>query len=457
MSKKNWLIVAAISLIIVLGYRLRMANLSSVPLPGQSTDEYSNAWVGLSLIRLGFPVGISGLSGIKTYPTYINPERIFSSAVPGGALPISYPWFDHPPAMGLISGGVAYLRGEKVFEEVTLSVIRRPVVLLSTLSIGLVFLLGTLWFGPSTGLLAALLYASSPLVVIGSRMVQAENGLVPVWLVSLCLLSMAQKFNRPWLLKLAAIVAGIAVLFKLSGVAAIVAGVLIIGKHKGKTEFLAVSLSVAALFVFYGLAIDAKEFLAVFLSNTGRAYGIGLNSVYDLITSTKITSTKYLTDGWPLIGWLSLGYLAIKNRTRGGLSLLISLAVYLSVYLLFGSAPYGWYRIPLLPFLMIAAGYFLSEGITGTNSLLALITLLVPLGVNLTRIFETTTVPWLISAFRFGTFGLIGLALSSTAFPDKRWLSLVVRAAVILLLAVTVVSNLAYAKMINVDYWYKVN
>src|SRR3990167_2924109 len=113
--KKKFLIGLCLVLIVVLGYILRRNNYASVPLPGQSTDEYSNAWVGLSLIRLGVPVGISGLVGIRDYPTYINPDRILSSTVPGGALPISYPWFDHPPMMGKFSGTFAYLRGVRNF------------------------------------------------------------------------------------------------------------------------------------------------------------------------------------------------------------------------------------------------------------------------------------------------------------------------------------------------------
>ena len=454
MNKKSWLIGFFLSLVLVVGYQLRVKNSVNVPLPGQSLDEYSNAWVGLSLIRLGVPVGISGLSGIATYPSYINPDRVFSSTIPGGALAISYPWFDHPPLMGLVSGGIAYLRGDRVFEDVSTATIRKPVIWLSTVNIALIFLLAYLWFGSLAAVLAALLYATSPLAIVGGRMVQAENGLVPIWLISLCLLALAEKYNKTNLIRLAAFFAGLAVLFKLSGVVAVISGVLIIRKRRDLIEFLAISISIALLFVFYGLAIDGREFIAVLMSNAERTYGIGLNAVYDLITSTKITSTKYLTDGWPLVGWLSLGYLATRKKLS---PLIICLGSYLAVYLLFGSASYGWYRIPFLPFLFIASGYFLARGISGTNSLLALIALLIPLGVNATKIFEGVTLPWLISIFRFGTFGLVSLALTSLAWPEKRALSLAVRAGLLLVLAAAVVSNIVYARMIDVNYWYKVN
>lgn len=454
---RNFLIGLCLASIIVLGYQLRHNNYASVPLPGQSTDEYSNAWVGLSLIRLGVPVGISGLVGIKDYPTYINPDRILSSTVPGGALTISYPWFDHPPMMGIFSGSFAYLRGVRNFEDVAVVSIRKPMLVLGVVSVGLVFLLASLWFNPSVGLVAAALYATSPLIVVGSRMVQAENVLVPVWLTSLVLLALAEKKNKPNLIRLAAFFAGLAVLFKLSGVVAIISGVFLIGKNKKRlVEFLIISLSIAFLFVVYGLSIDAKEFVAVFLSNANRVYGIGLNAVYDLFTSTKITSTKYLTDGWPLVGWLGVVYLAAR-KNRDGLPLLVATAGYLAIYILLGSASYGWYRIPFLPFLMIAAGYLFTGGLTDSGGLMALVAVLIPLGVNLSKLFEVNKVPLLVSGMRFGILGLILMALTSLVLPENRGLRIIIKAAIWLLLATAILTNVLYLSKINVDYWYKVN
>jgi len=43
------------------------------------------------------------------------------------------------------------------------------------------------------------------------------------------------------------------------------------------------------------------------------------------------------------------------------------------------------------------------------------------------------------------------------AWPEKRTLSLAVRAGLLLVLAAAVVSNIVYARMIDVNYWYKVN
>ena len=56
--KRIALPVLAVILIMALGYKLRLSGFNSIPFPGESLDEYSNAWVGLSMIRLGVPVGM---------------------------------------------------------------------------------------------------------------------------------------------------------------------------------------------------------------------------------------------------------------------------------------------------------------------------------------------------------------------------------------------------------------
>lgn len=453
---KNRIIGLIIILIMLVGYRLRIQNYSSVPLPGQSTDEYSNTWVGLSLIRLGLPVGISGLVGIKDYPTYINPDRIFSSTVPGGALAISYPWFDHPPLMGLLTGTFAYIRGDRNFEDVSVVTIRKPMIVLGVVTVGLVFGLSTLWFGPMAGIIGALLYATSPLVVVGSRMVQSENGLVPVWLASLIFLSLTTKKNYPNLVRLAAVFAGLAVLFKLSGVAAIISGaLLLVRRKKNLIEFLAISISVALLFVWYGLAIDARKFIEVFLSNSSRVYGIGLDAVYDLFVSTKITSTKYLTDGWPLLGWLSVVYLS-ASKSKSTLPIVACVASYLAIYVLFGSASYGWYRIPFMPFLFIAGGYLIAEGLR-RPTFVCVLALLIPLGINLSKLFDISQAPLLVLAMRFGVLTLMMSTLACHVWPANKKVINLSRTLLLLVLVLAVSSNIVYLNKIDVDYWYKVN
>ena len=110
-----------------------------------------------------------------------------------------------------------------------------------------------------------------------------------------------------------------------------------------------------------------------------------------------------------------------------------------------------------MPFLFIAAGYFISEGVTNSNYLVSAIALLIPLGVNLSRLFEINKVPLLILIMRFGILGLMILLLTGLVWPENRIFRNFSRSAVILLLVAAVLTNILYLQKINVDYWYKVN
>lgn len=136
MIKKLFKLIVLIG-IIGLAVSVRKRNYAEIPIPGQSVDEYSYSWVGMSLIETGVPVGISGLKG---YPNqidkYINVNR-FMQFIPSDPLAINYPWMDHPPLLGLITGGYAYSQGARVFEDSVTVFIRKPIILISSISVGL--------------------------------------------------------------------------------------------------------------------------------------------------------------------------------------------------------------------------------------------------------------------------------------------------------------------------------
>ena len=95
---RGWREFLVVVVVVFFGLLLRYHGLSRVPLPGESMDEYSYSWVGLSLIRLGVPVGRSGLLGYggNDY-RYVNVDGVFSTTAGGSPLEINKPWFDHPP------------------------------------------------------------------------------------------------------------------------------------------------------------------------------------------------------------------------------------------------------------------------------------------------------------------------------------------------------------------------
>jgi 4-amino-4-deoxy-L-arabinose transferase-like glycosyltransferase len=467
-NRRFYLLILVISISLILGFKLRNRNYNEVPFPGESLDEYSNSWVGLSLIQFGFPVGQSGLAGYPiTDNRYINVDRIYQGMANGNTLQMNYPWFDHPPMMGLISGGYSYIKGARVFEDTTTATIRKPIILMSVVTIGLTSILAYLIFGWKTAVVSSLVMATSPLMVINGRMVQAENGITPLFLLLMICLWFYKKIRKRYLLVLCAFLSGMAVLFKLSGVALIFSGVLVLltdnkrGLSVRLSEgliFLTVSLSIAFLFVVYGAAIDFDVFVSVFFSNTNRAYGIGLNAISELITSTKVTSSKFLGDGWPLIGWLGLFLLIGKKEIISKSRFVwIPILVYLSVYLFFGSESYGWYRIPFMPFLMIIVSWLIvrfSQNIKET--FLSVFALLIPIGINVSRLTEAHQIPLLISTWRFTTLIAIGMAIVlGVVYKPGKKLTILIYILMFLLFMAAIYTNILRTDMLSVEYWYK--
>lgn len=464
---KKILILVLILVVSAFGYRLRMRDFNKVPFPGESLDEYSNAWVGLSMIRLGVPVGMSGLPGYRFYDSrYINVDRVYQETAKGNTMQINYPWFDHPPMMGVLVGGFGYFKGARVFEDMTASIVRKPIILFASVSIFLTGILAWQVFGPLAGIASTLIMATSPIMVINSRSVQAENGFLPLFLLSLIFLRVYQnKNNRIWLF-LCAILTGLALLFKLSAGAILIAilALMLTDNNKKFSVRLqecvvlgTVSISFLGLFFVMGLALDSQTFFRVFLSNSNRAYGIGLGAIADLINTVKAIGGKSLADGWPLVGWMGIIALIRGRKNSAGKYIWIPLLSYLAIYLFFGSESFAWYRFPFMPFLMITAGYLATLVYRNLRYMpISILSLLIPLGINLDKFREVNNMPGLTGAWRLSMFGLLGISLllSSGRIRKNRYARLAVYLIMAGVFSLTIYSNWLRLSMINVDYWY---
>ncbi len=448
MNKFFW---PSLVFICLLGLFLRWKNLANVPLPGQSQDEYSNAWVGLSMIQTGVPVGMSGLSGNRNEKrVYINSDRIFQVSSGGDATTIDYPWFDHPPVVGLITGGFAYIKGARVFEDVRAAVIRKPAVGFSLVTIVGIGLLGMELFSPLVGLAAALFYAISPLTTVMNRMVQAENYLTPLAIFSLLFF---WKFGRVkkmkwWYLGAAALM--VAMLMKLSSIAFVIAAMVLL-KKTSKQNWPWIMTGVFALaavsfWVIWGMALDAGAFWAVLAGNSQRAYGIGYQAVSDLLTTVKITGTKTITDGWVLASFLGLVALMI-SKEKNKQWIIVPMISYLLVYLFLGSQSYGWYRLPFFPLTFVALGYLTVE-IMKRAELGGALLFLIPLGISASRVIPTTGL-WLSLWRVLPLFLIFGAYFVANKKISRVVLSLILLAAV----AISIVYNLK----IDVSFWYQLS
>jgi 4-amino-4-deoxy-L-arabinose transferase-like glycosyltransferase len=468
MNKTKLIFLGLVVLLAALSFLNRRHLYSELPFPGQSNDEYSNSWVGLSLVELGYPVGISGLAGAYEFNDYryINVDRLFQRGYSGGIPSINYPWFDHPPLTGILIGGYAHLSGARVFEDTAAVVIRKPMILLGVVTAILAAGLALLVVGPVAALVTLAIYAVSPYIVITSRMIQAENFVTPLFLLSLIGLYQFEKTGLKKYFWLALVAAGSTMLFKLSGIGAIVAGSLLLltfekidlaSRLKLALLFFLLASSFILFFIVYGLSFDPKLFINVIGSNSDRIYGIGANAIHELIINSKLTNLHYLTDGWFFAGWLSFFVVSGFRHTRTKY-LIIPVAIYLAVYLFFGSHPFGWYSFPFIPFLVIATAWIYSRALKSGHSLVPAILLsLMVVGIGLNRVVSQDEFAPYVSAWRLLMVAIFGLAVILQIKVFKHgsvvWIS---RLLLLLLILSGLYLSQEYFNSLTIESWFRI-
>ena len=451
--------------ILIIALLVRKANYAQVPVPGQSVDEYSYSWVGLSLIETGMPVGISGIPGYKNIINrYINVDRFFQVVSTGDPLTLNYPWMDHPPLLGLITGGYAYLSGARVFEDTTALLIRRPIIIIGVVSVALAFIFCWLNFGYLSAVLVGSIYATTPLVVLSSRMIQAENAIIPCLLFTMIALSQYFRSKKDFWLLLVSLSSGLATLFKLSGFVchllvffSLIAYYKSINKSlvKDLSFFLIISLPITFLYIIYGLSYDPQTLKNILFSNYNRFYGIGPSLIFDLITRQRLTQHKFLPEVWIIMSWFILFFFLLKKRINISqkISILAPLS-YLVIYILFGSQPYGWYAFPFWPLLFILLAQFLSSDFQNLKHfLLSFIILVTIFGENIFRIIGVGGFQPYASIWRLSLSGLlltfIFLQITKVKFITPK------RIVLLIIFLLSIYTNIKYLQMINIDFWWQ--
>ncbi|OGM25906.1 hypothetical protein A3D00_02220 [Candidatus Woesebacteria bacterium RIFCSPHIGHO2_02_FULL_38_9] len=413
-------IITLFSLIIILliGDRLRAFSYSTVPSPGESADEYSFAWVGLSLIEDHYPIAWSGLPAYKEHDYQkINVDGLFNLDPYRPPFAIDKPWFDHPPFFGLITGGYSYLKGARDFIDARTFLIRRPMLKIGILTTVLIFILGYKLYGSKTGLLAALLYSTIPTAVVSSRLALSENGYIPLFLSALIffIYYLEKKKNYYWILCL--VTSSIAFFFKLSAVSIFIS-LTLLALYYGKEQkvwmiktLVLFFLGCVFLWVVYGVYYDWGTFIKVLSANSNRFYGGGAEVLFQAISQFKITTTKYLTDGWILLGWLSLVLVSVTEfkKSLGGNILTIASFSYLIIFIILGSESYGWYKFPFYPFLFISIARMLYRLFSEKNIFVLLVFVLLPIGTSVHRLIGVEGFQQYVAIFRLCAVFVFGI------------------------------------------------
>ncbi len=339
--------------VIVLGLFLRHYNYQTIPRHGATFDEFAWTWLGMNLIQKHTPISWSSQPQYK-----IRQHLVYQ----GAAFWIVKPYLEHPPLFGIVAGSFAIINGAKDMHHVTLSNIRPLSLILGTFSIFMVFLLSHELYGKEIALLSSLIYATVPTLVIGSRIVQNENFLVPLWLLSLYLIIQYLKAGKKFLRNTAAILAGLLSLAKVPWlVVGLSLSMILSYKGKWRDAFVVglITIVIFSTFILYGFYFDRNLFLNLWGLQLAR-YDISFSGFFSVFTNPLLVDRLYL-DGWIFFGWFSI-FILLKDFKKHFLILIPFLAYFIVYVFAIPNEPaHGWYRYPFYPFLTISMAIILWE------------------------------------------------------------------------------------------------
>lgn len=348
---------------------LRFYHYTYFPQRGATSDEYTYSFLGTSLLSRGVPISWSN------FPEY---KKWDYQKIDGILFPLVQPYFDHPPGYALTLGTFLLAFGQVDFTSQQLGTIRLMPIILSTLTGVLLFFLTKKLFGFTSAIFSFLLYSSVTIFVMNQRVSVSENQLALLFIFAVYLFSVWQKkFSNKHLLVLG-LLAGLALLTKIMGIALFVSllFLLIYQNVSLKKIFL---FALPFVFCFFLLMLYAhyynwELFWQIQAAQSGR--NIGPQSLWMLFLQSVIVNKVYY-DGWYFLGLLALSFLALDFK-KNALLLVPSLTYFLFlVFSLSKEGQSGWYMIPLFPFMSIAIALFVQDCLRKKSLLFLLVPLLI--------------------------------------------------------------------------------
>ncbi len=362
--------IGIIVFVLLLAFYIRLHNYSVYPQRGATSDEYTYAFLGVSLLTKHIPISWS-------YFPYQNRKDITIDRI---FFPIVQPYFDHPPLNGLATGGWALFFGENTFQKIQLSTIRLLPIILSLCSPVLLFLLGTKLFGFKTGLWALLIYSSATMFIMNSRVVVAENLLTLLMLGAIYLYILVEKHITTKRIIVLGIICGLAFLTKILGIFLFLSilYLLLLGKAKRKyiLIFLATFFSFGMLLLGYGAYYDFDQFLKIQFSQGGRDIGPG--TLWLLFLQPTIVNKVY-NDPWYFLGIFGLFYSLQNQTTNKYINIPALIYILLLLFTLSQTGHSGWYAIPLFPLMSLTVANMLQDSLKKKSLLFLLFLILIGL------------------------------------------------------------------------------
>jgi 4-amino-4-deoxy-L-arabinose transferase-like glycosyltransferase len=360
--RARWLGITALSAILVVGLTFRLFDYAVMPHFMENGDELFATWNGWSLLTDGTTRGWSFWP--NAYGSGVEHEILPYWSAQGSTWHIVKPYFEHPPLAHVLVGAAAKLGGATHFAHGRLTHTRLVPILLSLVTMLLTFLVGRRLTKHGVGpWLGVLLYAVLPFISIQNRAIKEEMLLTPMALASVYLYLRWRDGAGTRALMGAAFIAGLAACTKANSAIFVPALAMMVAAH-GRYRLAAMVvgagiLGVVPLFV-YGAIIDWDVFWITLVKQaTGRPTHWNL---FPRFFADGLIIHNLIGHGPTLFLWLCYGSFVFGRGKKVDPAWIVFPLVYLiALVVSAGNWMFGWYMLPVYPFLCLAAGEQIAE------------------------------------------------------------------------------------------------
>jgi 4-amino-4-deoxy-L-arabinose transferase-like glycosyltransferase len=347
-------------LVVLLGTGYRLFDYDVMPEFRENADELFATWNGWSLLEDGTTRGWSLWPEVYGGTVRHTQVRFF-----GEVRPVIEPYFEHPPLLHVLVGAAAHLGGAEHWLDAKLRHTRLVPIGLSALALFLMIAIGRRLYPRSPAAwLGALLFGVIPTIALQTRVIKEEALLVPlslgmVWFF----LKWRDDGRRMRHLLGAAICAGLAPLAKIPAVVWVPALVMLVAAERGETRRAVwagiVGLAVASLLLVFAAVVDWDVFVLTQAQQGTRPTHWNL---FPRFFDATLINHSLIGRGWALFLWVAFAASIFRRGRRDGAVLGVPLVTYLvAISVGSGNWTFGWYIVPLYPFLCLGAGDFLAD------------------------------------------------------------------------------------------------
>ncbi len=357
--RRDRLAVVLTAVVVLLGLGFRGYDYDVMPEFRENVDELFATWNGWSLLEDGTPRGWSIWTS-----AYRGRARMETAEFFGESRPVITPYFEHPPLLHVLVGAAAHLGGAQHYLEAKLKHTR--LVPIGLMAIGTVLMIAIgrrLWPTSMSPYLGAAFFSVLPNITMQTRVIKEEALLVPLILGTvLFFLRWRDDGRRRHDLVLAAVCAGAATLAKVPAGSFIIGLAMLVAAEpkafKDAMKVVVIGAAVGSLLLLYGAVIDWNNF--VFAQSLQSHRAIHWNIFTGLFHETQINGNR-TGQGWFLYLWFGYAAMLYSRGLRESAPLtVVPLVYFVAIAVGTGNWAYGWYIVPLYPFLCLGAGEFLA-------------------------------------------------------------------------------------------------